>query len=170
MRVTKIAEFGESARVPEYVVGAAQREITYPGLSQCISITGYHVGRVLGTHISPGCTAEEVKEHFRLLSTSCGNHYPTWYIAGQFTKHFATPKAVMGSMDKFRKTVRKELGSDATYHVFDTSSLTETEGWSFGIDIRAELQNDGLKFGFAKFGGRRDKAFHNLALWYFKRM
>jgi len=170
VRVKKIEAFADSARVPEYVVGAAQREITYPGLSQCISITGYHVGRVLGTHISPGSTAEEIKEHFRLLSTECGDHFPTWYIAGQFRKHFATSKAVMSSMDKFRKTVRKELGKDATYYVFDTSTLTESEGWSFGIDIRATLTNGEPKFSFAKFGGRRDKPFSNLAAWYFNRL
>ena len=170
MRVTKIENFADTARVPEYVVGAAAREITYPGLSQCISITGYHVGRVLGTHISPGSTTEEIGEHFRLLSTQCGDHYPAWYIAGQFQKHFATAKAVMSSMDKFRKTVREGLGTDATYYVFDTSALTESEGWSFGIDIRARLVNGEPKFSFAKFGGRLDKAFNNLAVWYFTRL
>ena len=170
MRVTKIEEFAESARVPEYVVGAAQSEITYPGLSQCISITGYHVGRLLGTHISPGSTKDEIAEHFRLLSTDCGNYYPTWYIAGQFTKHFATASAVMNTMDKFRKTVRKALGKDATYYVYDTSLLTESEGWSFGIDIRATLVGGEPKFSFAKFGGRRDKPFSDLATWYFMRL
>lgn len=170
MRVTRITGFGESASIPEYVVGAAQQQLTYPGLSQCISITGYHVGRLLGTHISPGSSAAEIDEHFRALTTDCGAHYPVWYIAGQFQKHFATPKAVMGSMDKFRKTARAKLGRDATLRVFDTSSLTESEGWSFGLDIRARLVDGEPVFSFAKFGGRRDKAFHSLARWYFNRL
>lgn len=170
MRVTKIVPFVDSASVPEYVVGAAQREIVYPGLQQCISVTGYHVGRVLGTHISPGATVEEIKAHFRLLSTDCGEHYSSWYIAGQFKNHFVTPKAVMSSMDKVRKTLREELGKDATYYVFDTSTLSDSLGYTYGIDIRASLVGGALKFGFAKSGGRRDKAFNNIAVWYFNRL
>ena len=170
MRVTKITSFSETASIPEYVVGAAQQQITFPGLSQCISITGYHVGRLLGTHISPGSSSAEIDEHFRVLTAECGDHFPEWFIAGQFQKHFATPKAVMGSMDKFRKTARAKLGQNTTLHVFDTSTLTETEGWSFGLDIRANLVDGEPRFSFAKFGGRKDKPFHPLARWYFKRL
>lgn len=170
MRVKLINGFPPSARITEYLVGAAQEEITYPGLSQCISITGYHVGRILGTHISPGSTQEEIDEHFRLLTTACGDHYGVWYIAGQFRNHFATPKAVMSSMEKLRQTTREKLGNNSALHVYDTSALTQTEGWSWGLDIRATLVEGEPKFAFAKFGGGQDKRFKNLALWYFDRL
>ena len=169
MRVKKIQSVAESASIGEYVVGAAQREITYPGLVQCISITGYHVGRLLGTHISPGSTADEIVEHFRLLTTDCGDHYPAWYIAGQFKEHFATPKAVMSSMDKFRKTAREKLGKDSALYVFDSSTLKESEHWNWGIDIRATLVDGAPKFSFAKGSGAK-KRFYNLAGFYFNRL
>ena len=170
MRVTSIPTFAATASIPEYVFGAAQQEITYPGLSQCISITGYGVGRLVGTHISPGSTVDEIDAHFSLLRDASTNCQPTWYIAGQFTKHFATAKAVMNTWDKFRKTVRTKLGDASAYYVFDTSKLTEEAGWSFGLDIRATLVDGAPKFCFAKFGGRKDKPFKNLALFYFNRL
>lgn len=170
MAVVKISNFAESASINEYYVGAAQRVVTYPGLIQCISITGYHIGRIMGTHISPGSSADDISEHFRILTTECGAHYPVWYIAGQFREHFATPKAVMNSMDKFRKMAREKLGKSSTLYVFDTSDLKEEAGFTYGIDIRATLVDGEPKFGFAKKGGRPDKPFKNLAVWYFDRL
>lgn len=169
MPVVRIPRFQDEERVSEYYVAAARQEITFPGLMQCISITGYHVGRLLGTHISPGATSDEVVEHFRILTTECGDHFPTWYVAGQFQNHFATPKAVMNSWDNVRKTLRANLGSNSAHYVFDTSSLTATEHWP-GIDVRAQLVNGEPKFSFARALGRRDKPFSHLAHWYFNRL
>lgn len=170
MRVTKISEALDSAYIFEYNVGNGQREVTYPGLQQCISVTGYSAGGVLGTHISPGATADEIKEHFRLLRTECGSYYPTWYVVGQFQEHFDTPNAIMSSMEEVRKTLRKRLGRDDTYYVLDTSTLSQSLHYTYGIDIRASLISGELSFGFAKSGGSRDKSFKSFNSWYFNRL
>lgn len=170
MRVKKIDAFGDTVSVREYVAGAAQRQITYPGLAQCISITGYHVGRLLGTHISPGSTADELDEHFRLLNDELGDHYSTWYLAGQLQEHFATSSAIMNSVDKLRKTVRSRLGKDATYYLLDTTSVTNALHSNYGIDIQATLVGGEPKFGFAKALGRKDKQFTPITAWYFNRL
>lgn len=167
MAVKKITGFADSVSVLEYTAGSAQREITYPGLQQCISITGRHNGVILGTHISPGASSDDIEEHFDLLQTGFGPVYPEWYIAGQFQNHYTTPKAVMGSPEAFRKTVRKHLGKTATFYVFDTSALADSIG-NWGINIRAELVGNEPKFSFRKAMGKAD--YQSFSLWYFSKM
>jgi hypothetical protein len=168
VRVQKIADFGDTASVTEYLAGAAQRQITYPGLQQCISITGYHVGRVLGTHVSPGATSDELDEHFRLLSSECGDHWDIWYVAGQLQNHFSTSTAIINSLGKLRQTLHTKLGKDATYYLFDTSNLSnDLAGW--GVDVRATLVGTKVEFAVAKWPSRNAN-FMPLNVWHFKRL
>ncbi|QDT62658.1 hypothetical protein SV7mr_52080 [Stieleria bergensis] len=170
MRVTSIPRITESISISEYVFGAAQRQITYPGLAQCISVTKFSGGLLRGTHISPGSSPDEVKEHFRLLNAGSVGQYSDWYVIGQFQEHFRTANAVMGNMSSLRQTLRKRLGKGNTFYTFDTSALTASENWAFGIDIRATQQNYKLEFSFAKAFGRPDKPFSKLSDWYFTKI
>lgn len=170
MPVEKIPTCEPHASIPEYVVGEAQRQITYSSISFCITITGFDIGRLLGTHISPRATHDEVNEHFRILTTECGAHYPQWFIAGQFKNHFAHPKAVMKSLDDLRNMARAQLGNDAELFVFDTSQLTELMEWGFGLDLRVTLRGNKPHFSFAKAFGAKDQPFKELLHWYFNRL
>ena len=170
MRVTSIPRVSESIDIPEYVFGSAQKQITYPGLAQCISVTKFSGGLLRGTHISPGCSPDEVKEHFRLLNAGSVGQYSDWYVIGQFNEHFATANAVMHNISALRKTLRKRLGKNNTFYSFNTSPLSAGEGWTFGIDIRATQQNYKLQFSFAKAFGARTKPFSPLSNWYFTKL
>lgn len=170
MAVERIDTIADKTIINEYYVGAAQRQVAYPGLEQCLSVTGSTTSRVVGTHISPGSSKDDIKEHFQILTSEFGDCNPEWYIAGQVSKHFATAGAVLSSMDQVRKTARKELGKTSDIYLFDTSDLTRTEHWTYGIEIRATLSGGSLKFSFARSGGRPDRPFHNLPGWYFNRI
>jgi hypothetical protein len=169
-RVVKIqGTIQERQEVPEYTVGVARKEIVYPGLAQCISITAYDQGRLIGTHISPGSTEEELEEHFTLLKEASENRVLTWYVAGQFENHFKTPKAILSSRDVLERTVQDKLGRQSTYYMFDTSLVAQEIG-GFGIDLLASIVNVQLKFGIAKAFGPKKKTFRNIALWFFTRI
>ena len=169
-RVVKIdGTVPERQYVPEYTVGVARKEIVYPGLAQCISVTGYYQGRLIGTHVSPGCTAEELDDHFAMLRTESESQALSWYVAGQFRNHFQTSKAIMDSRDALERTVQGQLGQHCTFHLFDTSAVALEIG-GFGIDLLASIVNAQVKFGIAKAFGSKQKTFKNIALWYFTRI
>ena len=149
MRITSIPGFPETQSIPEYRVAAAQEKLVFPGVQQCISVTGFSVFGLLGTHVSPGATAEEIEKTFEILRSGGGQNYPIWYVVGNFREHFNYTKVGWNATRKIVKALRENLSKGATYLVFDTSDIANAVG-GFGIDIHATRTTFGVDFGYAK--------------------
>ena len=150
MSVTALPGFPKTQIIKEFCVGAAQKYIKYPGLQQCISLTGYHVCGLLGAHISPGSSAEEIDEIFQILRTGGGANYLTWYVVGQFQEHFVHTKVGWNSMTNIGKALRKQLAKNAAYYAFDTSKIVLDNDFSWGVDVRAKLDAPEVDFAYAQ--------------------
>ena len=147
--------FLPSQSVVEYCVAAAQDKLVYPGILQCISITGYSVGGMIGAHVSPGATEEELKKTFETLLTGGGRNFDTWYVVGNFAKHFAhTGVAWWKTSGKIKSALRANLSKSAKYWAFDTSTI-EGSGSGFGIDVIATHSASGVEFSYSKAGGAK---------------
>ena len=162
MTVQALQGFPDSQMCFEYTVGAARNEFLYPGIQQCISLTGFNVSGLLGTHISPGSSTLDIDKTFNVLRSGGGANYPDWYIVGQFEEHFKHTKVNWNSIDKIVKSLRKNLSKTANLHFFDTSPIVKREGWSWGIDIKAERAVFGIDFSYAKPGGLNTKLFTSM--------
>lgn len=150
MSVTALTGFPRTQIIKEFCVGAAQKYIRYPGLQQCISLTGYHVCGLLGAHISPGSSAEEIDEIFQILRTGGGANYMTWYVVGQFQEHFVHTKVGWNSMTAIGKALRKQLAKNAGYYALDTSKIVTDNDFSWGVDVRATRAPPEVDFAWAQ--------------------
>lgn len=148
--------FPDTQNVYEYCVAAAQKQMVYPGIQQCISITGFSVFGLLGTHVSPGATADEIDKTLEILKTGGGANYPNWYIVGNFSNFFNYTQVGWNSFAKIASALRKNLSKKATYLVFDTSDISNSVG-SWGIDILATRNTFGVDFAYAKGSGPSPK-------------
>lgn len=159
MAIRTLPGFPESQTCLEYMVGAAHKKFMYPGIQQCISLTGFNVAGLLGAHISPGSSKLDIDAILRALRSGGGENYPDWYIVGQFQEHFKYSKVKWNSLDKIVNDLRKQLGKKANFYAFDTGDIVKRQKWSWGIDIQAEHTPFEAKFSYAKAGGARTKAF-----------
>ena len=159
MTIKTLPGFPESQNCVEYTVGAAQKEFIYPAIQQCISLTGFNIGGLLGTHISPGSSAEDVEQLLNALRSGGGANYPDWYIVGQFQEHFKYTKVKWTSIEKIVKTLRMKLSKTANFYAFDTSPIVSKNRWNWGVDIKANRAPFGVNFSYAKSGGAKTKPF-----------
>jgi len=157
MTVKALPGFTPSQSVFEYCVAAAQDELVYPGILQCISITGYSVGGLIGTHVSPGATEEDLQNTFQILRSGAGRNFDTWYVVGNFTKHFTYIKVPWwNTARKIKSALRKNLSKSAKYWAFNTDTI-EGSGSGFGIDVIATRGASGVEIAYAKASRQGDK-------------
>jgi hypothetical protein len=77
--------------VCEYTVAMALNSITYPGIMQCITLTAYGPGPLLGAHISPGASQDQNRKVYKQLKDWGALHTKTWYVVGNIKVFFAPP-------------------------------------------------------------------------------
>ena len=148
MTVVAMPGFPATQHVGEYCVAGAQDKIVYPGIQQCISVTGFSVFGLLGTHISPGASEADIAKTFEILRSGGAANYPMWYVVGNFDEHFNHTKVGWNSTARIVKAMRKNVAGSATWQVCDTSRLASE--FSFGIDIHATRGTFGVSFAYAK--------------------
>lgn len=153
--------FPEEQVCIEYTAGAAQKKFTYPGIIQCLSLTGVNEVGLLGTHISPGSSKADIEQLLNALRSGGGENFPHWYVVGQFQQHFKHSKVKWTSINKIVLALQKKLSKTAKFHVFDTSPIVDKEHWSWGIDIQVKRGATVLtpQVSYAKAGGSKTKAF-----------
>lgn len=159
MAIVTLPGFPDSQTCLEYTVGAAHKKFIYPGIQQCISLTGFNVAGLLGTHISPGSSKLDIDTILHALRSGGGENFSDWYIVGQFQEHFKHSKVKWTSFDKIVKDLRKQLSKTANFYVFDTTPIVNAQQWTWGIDIQAEHTPFEAKFSYAKASGPKIKNF-----------
>lgn len=160
MRVATLPGFPDNQdKVFEYTVAAAKNRLTYPGIQQCLSVTGVRPAGLLGAHVSPGASKEEIAETFKILTKLGGKFYPTWYVVGNFEQHFTYSGVGWNTALSIAGAMRENLGQGLTYYFLDTTTISKD--YSFGIDIRATRagSGSGVDFAYAKAGGSAMKPF-----------
>ena len=141
-----------SQSLVEYTVGAAQNECVYPGILQCLSITGFSAQGLLGTHISPGISEEDLEMTFNVLRSGGAIGFAAWYVVGNFPKHFTDIKIKKwNSMTKIAKEIRSRLNKSASIYMYDISPLPDS-GSGFGLDIFARHGVHGVAFLYGRAG------------------
>jgi hypothetical protein len=147
--------FLPSQSVSEYFVAAAQDRLVYPGILQCISITGFSVGGLIGAHVSPGATGEELRKTFEILRSGGGKNFDVWYVVGNFTKHFQYTKVEWWKTSrKIKSALRDNLSKNAKYWAFNTSTIEGSDS-GFGINVIAMHTASGVQFSYAKTVGSK---------------
>ncbi|HDM8045192.1 TPA: hypothetical protein P0E04_005096 [Vibrio campbellii] len=156
MRVTaKLHPIEEEQKVHEYVVSAAGKRIIYPGVIQCITITGVvpNIG-IIGTHISPGASKDEIEKTFEILKSGGADGCTSWYLVGNFEQHYEYNKMGWKSDKKIVQYMRSRLGGKARYFSCDISTMAKDFGYTWGTDIYAELDGDRVSFSEKKSASR----------------
>ncbi|MGB1239245.1 MAG: hypothetical protein ACPG4U_13590 [Pseudomonadales bacterium] len=164
MPIQALPGFPPTQNIVEYCIGSAKDSCVYPRILQCLSITGFTKQGLIGTHISPGATEEDLKQTFETLRTGGGSNIKQWYIVGNFQKHFQDTKVGWTSVAKIAKRLRKEFDSGAVYQIADTTALLKSPGCSWGIDICAKRESTSVSYTFARAGGAKDKPFTELGI------
>lgn len=170
MPIRALPGFPETQIAYEYCVGAAQKAFEYPGILQCLSLTGHHVAGLLGTHISPGATKADMDDTFGILRSGGGANYLAWYVVGNFQKHFVYTKVGWTSKANIAKALRGYLNKNANFYVFDTTELAKIHGSGLGIDIHATHAASGVDFAYARAGGKKPKPTTAIAFADFSRI
>ncbi|WP_045413145.1 hypothetical protein [Vibrio owensii] len=155
----KLHPIEEEQKVYEYVVSAAEKRIIYPGVIQCITITGVvpNIG-IIGTHISPGATKEEIEKTFEILNSGGAAGCSSWYLVGNFEQHYKYNQIGWKSEKKIIQYMRSKLGGNARYFSCDISSMAKDFGHTWGTDIYAELDRDNIFFSEKKSASRNNES------------
>lgn len=161
--------------VTEYTVAAAKNQLIYPGIQQCISLTGFSASGLLGAHVSPGASKDEIADTFGILIENDAKSCATWYIVGNFQQHFQSTKVGWNSTLKIAGAMRENLGQLLTYYSLDTSAVSKgpvNDPWSWGIDIRVvRTELGGIEFAYAKaLGNPKTKTFTTIPDQFFIRV
>lgn len=155
MRVKAKPDFADSQSICEYVVASARRRCVYPGIIQCVSLTGLRPDAgLLGTHISPGASQEEIDKTFEILITGGAANCTKWYLVGNFQQHYQYTKVGWTSQQKIAKAMRQHFGKQPSYYSIDTSELVKELGYSWGIDIYADFNTTEVVFSQTKAASR----------------
>jgi len=144
----RVVQLGATAHqsLSEYCVGEATDICIYPGIAQCFAIAGNTQSKILGVHVSPGFTAEEMDAAFGYLQAMGGDNVMYWYIVGPFTDHFAVAKAQWRSVKDIKKTFTKKLNNKAASHlILDASDERHTKRLYPGITIPMEFSSIDVK-------------------------
>lgn len=160
MAIQVMATKGNQTLV-ERMVGAGTQSILYPGIMQCFAIAGWTQREILGTHVSPGFTEDEMREAFEALAAMGGNTVMYWYLLGPFQDHFAIGKAQWHSPRDIKKTFKKHFKNDAATHlILDATAerhtmrmypgITEPMPFS-GINIRVVKNGSTMAFAYQEY-------------------
>ena len=158
MAIIALPGFPDKQIAPEYCVGAAYDTFVYPGIQQCLTLTGFHVAGMLGTHISPGITAQELAKTFEILRAGGGGQYLSWYLVGMFDEHFKHSKVGWNSTKNIAKTLRKELRKTANFYAYDTTQAAKDNNWTWGVSVYAKKKTFEVEVSYAKSGGQANVA------------
>jgi hypothetical protein len=121
-------------------VGEGTESIVYPGIRQCFAIAGWTQSKIIGTHISPGFTAQDMADAFDLMQGMGGDNVMYWYVVGPFVDHFAVGKAQWRCVKDIKKTFKKQFRNDAATHlILDASTERHTKRLYDGIDMPMEF-------------------------------
>ncbi|WP_104024503.1 hypothetical protein [Vibrio hyugaensis] len=155
----KLHPVKDEQSVFEYVVSSATKRIIYPGVIQCITITGVvpNIG-IIGAHISPGATKSEIEATFDILNTGGSAGCLSWYVMGNFEQHFKYNKFGWKSEKKVLKYISSKLGKNARYFSFDIGTIAKDCCHTWGTDILVELNADEIYFSEKKSASRVDKS------------
>ena len=138
--------FPEHVSLSERYVGHAQISITYPGMIDCVCVTGYSSAGLLGTHVSPGEDEAELRETLRLLSMAGGKSCSAWTLVGHFSKHLVNTRvAWWNTREKIAKALRASIDKSAVIQLFDSGALYENGGYGHGYDIVVTRDPPNLK-------------------------
>jgi hypothetical protein len=161
-----IAVVGSTANqsLTEYCVGEATQSCVYPGIAQCFAIAGITESKILGVHVSPGFTADDMNTAFGHLKRLGGDNVMYWYIVGPFIDHFAVGKAQWRSVEDIKKTFTTKLANKAATHLILDASVERnsksihpgtTTAMTFrSIDVRVTVRGSTAAFAY------REKARH----------
>lgn len=143
--------------LPEYEVGVAAMSCEFPGIAQCIAVVGALPSAMICAHVSPGTTAEQMKDIFAYLRAGGGDDVDFWYLLGPTEHHFTGRSTLWKSLRDIRKTFRKRLDDKNTTHLFldateERNSMVDFPEFTqkvriASIDIRA-LNLGGLRFSW----------------------
>ncbi|WP_440885321.1 hypothetical protein [Vibrio campbellii] len=156
---SKLHPIEDEQKVYEYVVSAAGKRIIYPGVIQCITITGVvpDIG-IIGTHISPGATKDEIEKTFEILNSGGAAGCTSWYLVGSFEQHYKYNQIGWKSEKKIIQYMRTKLGDNARYFSFDISPMAKDLGHTWGTDIYAELERDKILFSQKRAASRNNES------------
>lgn len=116
MRVKNVGSLPNQSLI-EYTVGEATASCTYPGIAQCFAVAGLTQSKLIGVHVSPGFTKDEMEAAFAMLQGMGGDNVMYWYVVGPFQEHFAVSKAIWRSERDIKKTFKKAFGNRAASHL-----------------------------------------------------
>ena len=116
MRVQNIGSQPNQS-LTEYCVGVATASCTYPGIAQCFAVAGWTQSKIIGVHVSPGFTKDEMDAAFGFLQALGGDTVMHWYIVGPFQEHFSVAKAQWHSERDIKKSFKKHLTNPAAKHL-----------------------------------------------------
>lgn len=112
----------------EYQVGEGTASCLYPGIAQCFAVAGWTASKIIGVHVSPGFTKEEMDAAFGHLKALGGDNVMHWYIVGPFQEHFAVSKAIWRSERDIKKTFKKHFGNAGASHlILDATAERNTQ-------------------------------------------
>lgn len=136
-------------------VGVGTFSITCPAIIQCFAIVGKRGSALIGTHVTPGSTDEQIKATFEYLKSIGGDDVHYWYILGPKQTHFSYSR-VWKSDKAIKKTFKDTFGSsNATLTFLDAADELTTivtdprynaDFKTSAIDVRATLSTGGIKF------------------------
>lgn len=137
---------GNEISLPEFRVGKAGQTCLCPGIMQCFSVVGWRTSGLVGMHVSPGFTQQDMTDAFAVLREKGGNWVSDWYITGPFNEHFAVTRAVWRSANDIAQTFDTEFpGSTANRWILDCTAQRNEKTWDSqvrqfctkrGLDIR----------------------------------
>lgn len=162
MRTTAMPGYKEVQSVTEYYVASAEKKIEYPGIQQCLTITGSTPFGLIGAHVSPGSTREELDGSLTILKSGGIKASSAIYIVGNFDQHFTSSGGIWKSKAQIAKEVRKGLGTNVPIEMFNTSPLSNAAG-GWGVDIHAVWKPDGVDFAWRKWPAAKTAATQAIA-------
>lgn len=142
-------------KIVEYCAGVAQNEIEYPGIAQCISITGLTTAGMIGAHISPGSTRKNMDDLLQMLRSGGIKTSIAIYVVGNFDEHFSTSNAIWKQKKQMIKELRSTLDTRTVIYSCNTSQFLQNVG-GHSLNIWATRQPTSIQFTYrARTGENR---------------
>jgi hypothetical protein len=152
-------------KLGENNVGKATSTAIYPGIQQCFAVAGLKHNAILGAHVTPFTTAEDLDAIFAELGKLGGTEIEHWYVIGPFDDHFAISKAQWRCENDIKQTFRSSFpkNGSATHWILDCSTerhgLREVDQWGdggvtkvmapmVGIDIKLVVRGNDRAFSY----------------------
>jgi hypothetical protein len=139
----------EQLKVFESSTASADRKVAYPGILQCITLTGVTSTGLVGAHISPGQSPESIRDQCGYLNELGASRCLDWYLVGNIMIHASCSQAKdkgWVSTGSIVQHLKSELETAAPFYAYDTSLEASSTGITgAGLTIAAELIDSGLQ-------------------------